>query len=290
MARLLPEQLEFDFFAPPAPEQVKEPEKKTVSAAFKDTDILKFQLNKDGSRKLEDFGEDLNNTRKGRSVHKKSDPYQFLTVSREEIEERLATEPLDKVWPKEAIFDLYKHNPNAAACLWLVRTTLSGRRPPKGSTKYGLYKYVASTALALHRQVVAGELAPEAQIEAFDRFYEVRDKYKIFAHISPKYWTFIGANSIGDAANMCRWNNLELSDGSDINSYRFQCTLPGSLDSEHLCLKNSDGKLYPYYAVAVGNSEKEFEANIEKQLSENCLKHRAKPKKIWNPSPNLNYP
>lgn len=72
MARLLPEQLEFDFFAPPAPEQVKEPEKKTVSAAFKDTDILKFQLNKDGSRKLEDFGEDLNNTRKGRSVHKKA--------------------------------------------------------------------------------------------------------------------------------------------------------------------------------------------------------------------------
>ena len=26
MARLLPEQLEFDFFAPPAPEQVKKPE------------------------------------------------------------------------------------------------------------------------------------------------------------------------------------------------------------------------------------------------------------------------
>lgn len=43
MARLLPEQLEFDFFAPPS-EQVKKPEKKTVSAAFKDTDILKFQL------------------------------------------------------------------------------------------------------------------------------------------------------------------------------------------------------------------------------------------------------
>ena len=266
MARLLPEQLEFDFFAPPAPEQVKKPEKIAVSAAFKDADILKFQLNKDGSRKLDDFGEDLNNTRKGRSVHKKGDSYQFFTASREEIEERLATEPLDKVWPKEAIFDLHKDNPNAAACLWLVRTTLSGRRPPKGSTKYGLYKYAASTAIALHRQVVTGELAPEAQIEAFDRFYEVRDKYKIFAHISPKYWSFIGANSIGDAANMCRWNNLELSDGSDINSYRFQCTLPGSMDNEHLCLKNSDGKLYPYYAVAVGNSEKEFEASLEKQL------------------------
>ena len=118
MARLLPEQLEFDFFAPPS-EQVKKPEKKTVSAAFKDTDILKFQLNKDGSRKLEDFGENLNNTRKGRSVHKKGDPYQFLTASQDDIEERLATESLDRVWSKEAVFDLHKQNPKAAACLVL---------------------------------------------------------------------------------------------------------------------------------------------------------------------------
>ena len=267
MAQLLPEQLEFDFFAPPAPEKLKQSENKAKSTAFKDTDILKFQLNKDGSRKLEDFGEDLNNTRKGRSVHKKGDPYQFLTASQDEIEERLATESLDRVWPKEAVFDLHKQNPKAAACLWIVRASLNGRRPPKSSSKYGRYKYIASTAIALHRQVVTGKLAPEAEVEAFDRFYEARDKYEIFSHISPKYWPFISANSIGDAANMCRWNNLELSDGSDINSYRFQCTFPGSMDSEHLCLKNSDGKLYPYYAIAVGNSEKEFEANIEKQLN-----------------------
>ena len=55
MAQLLPEQLEFDFFAPPT-EQAKKPEKRAVSAAFKDEEILKFQLNKDGSRKLEDCG------------------------------------------------------------------------------------------------------------------------------------------------------------------------------------------------------------------------------------------
>ena len=175
MARLLPEQLEFDFFAPPT-EQVKKPEKIAASAAFKDADILKFQFNKDGSRKLEDFGEDLNNTRKGRSVHKKGDPYQFLTASQDEIEERLATESLDRVWPKEAVFDLHKQNPKAAACLWIVRASLNGRRPPKSSSKYGRYKYIASTAIALHRQVVTGELAPEAEIAAFDRFYEARDK------------------------------------------------------------------------------------------------------------------
>ena len=266
MARLLPEQLEFDFFAPPS-EQVKKPEKKTVSAAFKDTDILKFQLNKDGSRKLEDFGENLNNTRKGRSVHKKGDPYQFLTASQDDIEERLATESLDRVWSKEAVFDLHKQNPKAAACLWIVRASLNGRRPPKSSSKYGRYKYIASTAIALHRQVVTGELAPEAEVEAFDRFYEARDKYEIFSHISPKYWPFISANSVGNAKGICVWNAYKLSDDSDINSYRFQCTLPGRSDNEHLCLKDSEGRLFPYYAVAVGHTEKEFEENIEKQLN-----------------------
>lgn len=266
MARLLPQQLEFDFFAPPT-EQAKKPEKRAVSAAFKDADILKFQLNKDGSRKLEDFGEDLNNTRKGRSVHKKGDPYQFLTASQDEIEERLATESLDRVWPKEAVFDLHKQNPKAAACLWIVRASLNGRRPPKSSSKYGRYKYIASTAIALHRQVVTGELAPEAEIAAFDRFYEARDKYEIFSHISPKYWPFISANSVGNAKGICMWNAYKLSDDSDINSYRFQCTLPGRSDNEHLCLKDSEGRLFPYYAVAVGHTEKEFEENIEKQLN-----------------------
>lgn len=57
--------------------------------------------------------------------------------------------------------------------------------------------------------------------------------------------------------------------------------------------KNSDGKLYPYYAIAVGNSEKEFEANIEKQLNATfgkLLKAPGQAEKLWNPSPNLNYP
>ena len=103
MARLLPEQLEFDFFAPPAPEQVKKPEKIAVSAAFKDADILKFQLNKDGSRKLEDFGEDLNNTRKGRSrTH--SDIDRFLELPESDLQKRLGSKPLEKVWITINIF------------------------------------------------------------------------------------------------------------------------------------------------------------------------------------------
>ena len=132
MARLLPEQLEFDFFAPPAPEQVKKPEKIAVSAAFKDADILKFQLNKDGSRKLEDFGEDLNNTRKGRN-RTTSDRDRFLELSESDLQKYLASEPLEKIWPKAAIQALARENPEAGACLWLVRQELGDVRPRQNS-------------------------------------------------------------------------------------------------------------------------------------------------------------
>ena len=132
MARLLPEQLEFDFFAPPAPEQVKKPEKIAVSAAFKDADILKFQLNKDGSRKLEDFGEDLNNTRKGRN-RTTSDRDRFLELSESDLQKYLASEPLEKIWPKAAIQALARENHEAGACLWLVRQELGDVRPRQGT-------------------------------------------------------------------------------------------------------------------------------------------------------------
>ena len=263
---LLAEQLEFDFFAPPEHEKPKTDKTATVSTAIKDEDILNYQLNRDGSRKLQDFGENLNNTRKGRSVNRSTELYKFIQGSPEELEKRLSSEPLDKIWPKSSILELHKDNPEAAACLWLVRSTLSGRRPAKGTYKFRRYLHTASAAIALHRQIINGELAPEAPTDAFDHFYEVGDKYKVLSHISTKYWPFIGAYSIGDAQDICRWNALRLSDDTDIRSYQYQCILPGCRDNKQLCLKNSEGKLFPYYAVAVGNSEKEFEANIEKQL------------------------
>jgi hypothetical protein len=263
---LLAEQLEFDFFAPPEHEKPKADKKPAVSTAIKDADILNYQLNRDGSRKLQDFGEDLHNTRKGRSLNRSTEPYKFIQGSPEELEKRLSSEPLDKIWPKSSILELHKDNPEAAACLWLVRSTLRGRRPAKDTYKFRRYLHTASAAIALHRQVINGELAPEAPTDAFDHFYEVGNKYKVLAHISTKYWPFIGAYSIGDAQDICRWNDFRLSDDTDIESYQYQCILPGSRDNKQLCLKNSDGKLFPYYAVAVGNSEKEFEANIEKQL------------------------
>lgn len=195
MASLLAEQLEFDFFAPPEHEKPKADKKPAVSTAIKDADILNYQLNRDGSRKLQDFGEDLHNTRKGRSLNRSTEPYKFIQGSPEELEKRLSSEPLDKIWPKSSILELHKDNPEAAACLWLVRSTLRGRRPAKDTYKFRRYLHTASAAIALHRQVINGELAPEAPTDAFDHFYEVGNKYKVLAHISTKYWPFIGAYS-----------------------------------------------------------------------------------------------
>ena len=184
---LLAEQLEFDFFAPPEHEKPKADKKSADTTAIKDADILNYQLNRDGSRKLQDFGEDLHNTRKGRSVNRSTEPYKFIQGSPAELKQRLASEPLDKIWPKSSILELHKDNPEAAACLWLVRSTLNGRRPAKGTFKFRRYLHTASAAIALHRQVVNGELASEAAVEAFDHFYEATAKYKVLAHISPKY-------------------------------------------------------------------------------------------------------
>lgn len=81
MASLLAEQLEFDFFVPPEHEKPKIDKKPAVSTAIKDADILNYQLNRDGSRKLQDFGEDLHNTRKGRSLNRSTEPYKFIQGS-----------------------------------------------------------------------------------------------------------------------------------------------------------------------------------------------------------------
>ena len=288
MARLIAEQLEFDFFSPtrseekeasPYSDQDPTPVAKTY-AFTQETDLSdpsskpaqrvnkqesSILHNKDGSLKLNDFGEDLHNTRKGRTVNR-SGSGNFLYEPAGDTEKRLAKESLEKVWPKDSIVELYKDNPQAAACLWLVRASLSGRKPPKTSYKYRSYLNTASAAIGLHRQIVTGAIAPEAATEVFDRFYEARSRYKTFVHINPKYWPFINPDSIGDAQRLCHWNNLVLSDGSDIDSYKYQCVLPGSGEGNILCLRNSAGNLYGHYAVAVGNTAEEFEANIEKQL------------------------
>lgn len=280
MARLLPEQLEFDFFAPPAPEQVKKPEKIAVSAAFKDADILKFQLNKDGSRKLEDFGEDLNNTRKGRSrTH--SDIDRFLELPESDLQKRLGSKPLEKVWPKAAIQALAKDNPEAGACLWLVRQQLGDVRPRQNSIKYRKYIATALAAIDLHRQAAIGELAPEVQTAAFDSFYAVRDNYKYLSAIDPKYWPMLGHHYFKDVADICKYNDYRLSNDRQLNEYAYLTTLPYSQHPEiyDLYLVNSRGSRVPYNLVG-GKTWEEFKENINRQLEK---EHLTRKKEEENP-------
>lgn len=266
MAQLLPEQLEFDFFAPPAPEKLKQSENKAKSTAFKDTDILKFQLNKDGSRKLEDFGEDLNNTRKGRS-RTTSDIDRFLELPESDLQKYLASEPLEKIWPKAAIQALARENPEAGACLWLVRQELGDVRPRQNSIKYRRYMATAKAAIDLHRQAAIGDLAPEVQTAAFDSFYAVRDNYKYLSAIDPKYWPMLGHHYFKDVADICKYNDYRLSNGRQLNEYAYLTTLPYSRHPEiyDFYLINSSGSRV-CYNLAGGKSWEEFKENINQQL------------------------
>lgn len=110
MASLLAEQLEFDFLRLRNTKNLR-PIKSRRLNCNQDADILNYQLNRDGSRKLQDFGEDLHNTRKGRSLNRSTEPYKFIQRSPEELEKRLSSEPLDKIWPKSSILERIKTTP-----------------------------------------------------------------------------------------------------------------------------------------------------------------------------------
>lgn len=246
-------------------------EREKVEAFFSYRDTL--QYNKDGSLKLMDFGEDLNNTRKGRTSSRGHNAQTFLNENRDEISKRLATEPLDKVWPKESILNLYKDNPNAAAFLWLAREEYQGRRPAKNTGKYLRYIRGASSAIELHRAIVNKDMSYEAQTEFFDQAYKIKDKYKIFSAIDPKYWSFMSSNSIDtiqSTKDCMRWNGYSLTDGTDIESYQFCTRLPSaeSPDDNILGAVNEKGRKM-FFSIAVGNTFEEFKENINKQLAIN---------------------
>ncbi len=130
-------------------------ERKADNDFFKHRDSLKH--NKDGSLKLEDFGEDLNNTRKRQKSESIDNQISFSMTSKANWRNVYQKEPLDSVWPKDSIIELQKINPKAAACLWLVRGTMSGRKPAQSSPRYQGYLKTALTAIGLHRQVLFGE-------------------------------------------------------------------------------------------------------------------------------------
>ena len=264
MARLMAEQLELDFFAllPEKTEEapsVRSPVSRVSKPAVKMPETSeRVQFNRDGSRKLNDFGEDLDNQRKGKvRVNRQSN--QFLYDEQSELEKRLSREPLDSVWPKDSIIELQKINPKAAACLWLVRGTMSGRKPAQSSPRYQGYLKTALTAIGLHRQVLFGEDAPEVgDVRAFDRFYGIgKESYEVLSLADGKFWPYLRMGVFRNAKALPTANDWKLSDGSDINDYPFQIAVGfnenNAKEKHPLCFLDEDGERIPYIAVVVGS-------------------------------------
>lgn len=201
-------QLDLDFSQPlptPSPEQ-----KTVVSQTSQSNLFVPVKRNRDGSRKLEDFGEDLGNTRKGQKRTNKIE-------SRDEICQRLASEPLEKVWPKDSILKM--KNTQAASLLWLVRQQFPNRRPMK---KFQLQRYVDKAAacvefqMAMENDGITTDRLLEISPKMLDLVYDVKEVAKFLEVTDKKYWPHLHKSSFRSALDICRWNNYELPDGADL--------------------------------------------------------------------------
>ncbi len=201
-------QLDLDFSQPlptPSPEQ-----KTVVSQTSQSNLFVPVKRNRDGSRKLEDFGEDLGNTRKGQKRTNKIE-------SRDEICQRLASEPLEKVWPKDSILKM--KNTQAASLLWLVRQQFPNRRPMK---KFQLQRYIDKAAaciefqMAIENDGLTTDRLLEISPKMLDLVYDVKEVAKFLEVTDKKYWPHLHKSSFRSALDICRWNRYELPDGADL--------------------------------------------------------------------------
>ena len=201
-------QLDLDFSQPlPTPST----EQKTVVSQTSQSNLfVPVKRNRDGSRKLEDFGEDLGNTRKGQKRTNKIE-------SGDEICQRLASEPLEKVWPKDSILKM--KNTQAASLLWLVRQQFPNRRPMK---KFQLQRYVDKAAacvefqMAMENDGITTDRLLEISPKMLDLVYDVKEVAKFLEVTDKKYWPHLHKSSFRSALDICRWNNYELPDGADL--------------------------------------------------------------------------
>lgn len=205
-------QLDLDFSQPlPEPTIAQ-----TTVASNPVVDYSKVKFNRDGSRKLEDFGEDLQNTRKAR---KRTSP--------EELEDRIMSQPLDKVWPKNSILEL--KNDRAAALLWIMRQTLPPRRPVQ-SHKVAVYRRKVMAMMQMQEAIENSDLNSYDVIESspflIDDAYMWSSSATYLAFIDRKYWPLIGPRRIRNANDMAKWNHWELPNGGDHTDEKIRVLLP----------------------------------------------------------------
>ena len=158
----------------------------TGSTTKTEIDPFAVKYNADGSRRIENFGEVLPNSRRA--------------PKKEEVDEnildlRIASMPLDKVWPKTSLYAM--KDKHMAACLFLRRSRLPDRRP----TGRKLLDYVmkVSSYMTLQEKVEAGTVDATFLIDCPDEL-ESRLKYlegpaHILSHIDTAFWDELTAHS-----------------------------------------------------------------------------------------------
>ena len=250
-------QMELDFSQP-----VQTPDEAiqaSIAEAVKKATQPRPQLNRDGSRKLEDFGEDLGNTRKGKK-------YGEGIANLVGLRERLAHEPLEKVWPKESILKM--GNTQAAALLWFARQMMPNRRPMK---KFQLERYLnqAEGFIQFQLGIEAGTMTTDKLIDVspkiIDMVYELKEVSKFLAVTDRKFWSRVSPGYFRDFNNLCRWNDWDMPQGVDPSDGKMRILMP-AFDTPR-------DKTFHGYKLIEGSSWEEIGQGINAHLDEK-LSHK----------------
>lgn len=211
-------QMELDFSQPV--QTTDEAIQASIAEAVKKATQPRPQLNRDGSRKLEDFGEDLGNTRKGRKYGERME-------NLEGLRERLAKEPLEKLWPKDSILKM--QNAQAAAMLWFARNLMPNRRPIK---RFQLERYLnrGEAFIRFQQGIESGTLTADQLIDVspkiIDLVYDLQTPAKFLAVTDRKFWHYVTPGYFRNFNDLCRWNGWDMPEGIDPLDGKMRILMP----------------------------------------------------------------
>jgi len=261
-------QMELDFSQPvQAPNPALQA---SIAEAVQKATANRPQLNRDGSRKLEDFGEDLGNTRKGRK-------YGDRIGNLEGLRERLAKEPLEKLWPKESILKM--ENSQAAAMLWFARNLMPNRRPMK---QFQLQRYLnrGEAFIRFQHGIESGTLTTDQLIDVspkiIDLVYDLQTPAKFLAVTDRKFWNHVTPGYFRDFNDMCRWNGWDMPENIDPLDDKMRILMPAFNTPKELTFHG--------YKLIEGSSWEEIGQAINAHLGAQFLqKDSAEAKPVQKP-------
>ncbi|HIT96407.1 MAG TPA: hypothetical protein IAC45_05060 [Candidatus Aphodousia faecavium] len=261
-------QMELDFSQPV---QTPNPAvQASIAEAVQKATANRPQLNRDGSRKLEDFGEDLGNTRKGRK-------YGDRIGNLEGLRERLAKEPLEKLWPKESILKM--ENSQAAAMLWFARNLMPNRRPMK---QFQLQRYLnrGEAFIRFQQGIESGTLTTDQLIDVspkiIDLVYDLQTPAKFLAVTDRKFWNHVTPGYFRDFNDMCRWNGWDMPENIDPLDGKMRILMPAFNTPKELTFHG--------YKLIEGSSWEEIGQAINAHLGAQFLqKDSAEAKPVQKP-------